>query len=569
MAQSLFLQVVEDNPWHADSLYELGCIADQDGRIDEAVAWFKRAIATNPGSARFHNTYGNLLYARGELNEAAGLYREAIRIAPDFAEAHANIGMVLCDKGETEAGLTFLGKAVELDPQLCEAHYNIGLASVSHGNLDYGIASIRRALELKPDFAEAHSNLIMAMGFDPQLGGEAQYEERRRWQKQQVEPLRLPVPRHDNPPQAERKLRIGYVSADFCNHSAALAFGPMLLHYDRAGFEVTCYANTPREDQFTARFRESVDHWRSILKVPDAEVERRIREDGIDILVDLSGHSTDNRLLLFARKPAPVQVTAWGLVTGTGLDAIDYLFADAVTIPESMRRYFSEEVVELPCLMTYLPLAEPPAVTPLPARERGFVTFGYFNNYVKLSDEALGVWARLLKRVPNSIMLFKAKEFEHAQPRERVQRIFAGAGVESGRISFMGLSSWHEHLKAHGKVDITLDPFPYVGGISTLESLWMGVPVVTLQGATPSNRAAASILTVSGLGEWIAESAEQYLEIATERARNVADLEALRAGLRQRLLASPAGNPQIYAREVEKIYRNIWKKWCAESIGDA
>jgi predicted O-linked N-acetylglucosamine transferase (SPINDLY family) len=554
-------KIIALQPGHADSLYELGRLAAREGRSDEATRWFAQAISANPGAARYHNSYGNLLYARGEFEEAARLYAEAIRVDPEFALAHANMGMVLCELADTEAGLTFLRRAIALDPELHEAHNSIGLALVSRGDVETGIACLRRAVALKPDSPDLHSNLVMSLGF-ARTGNQEQFAERRCWQRSHVEPLQVGIPWHDNSADAGRKLHIGYVSADFRQHSAACAFGPMLLHYDRDDFDVSCYSNSLREDTHTARYRGAVDRWRNICGVPDSEAEKLVREDRIDILVDLSGHTVGNRLLLFARKPAPVQVTAWGGVTGTGLDAIDYIFADAVMIPEQIHGYFSEEVVYLPCPLTYMPHAELPPVARLPASERGFVTFGYFNNYIKLSAAALAVWARLLGSIPNSRLLFKAKEFDRLQPRDRVVRVFTAAGIPPERLSFLGASPWYEHLEAHGGVDIVLDPFPNVGGISTLEALSMGTPVVTLKGETPVNRISASTLTAVGLGDWVAETSDQYLSIAGERSRDIPGLECLRAVLRDRLTASPAGNPGNYVRAVEAIYRGLWRRWC-------
>ena len=550
------------SPGHADSLHVLGQLARQEGRADEAGKWFARALSANPGAARFHNSYGNLLYAQGKLDEAARLYREALRVDPDFTPAHANMGMVLCDQGDMEAGLVHLRKAVALDPEFPEAHNSIGIVLAARGDLASGIASLRRAIALKPDSPDFHSNLIMMLGFDSRAGNQEQFAERRCWQQRHVNPLPAGAPRHDNSKDADRRLRIGYVSADFRQHSAAYAFGPMLLYYDRERFEVSCYSNSNQEDAFTKRYQATVDHWRNICGVPDTEAEKLVREDSIDVLVDLSGHTVGNRLLLFARKPAPVQVTAWGGVTGTGLDAMDYIFADAVMIPEQIHRYFSEEVVFLPCPLTYMPQAELPPVACLPASERGFVTFGYFNNYMKLSTQALAAWAKLLRSVPSSRLLFKAREFGHPQPRDRVLQAFAAAEVAPERLSFLGVSSWHQHLGAHSEVDIVLDPFPNVGGISTLEALSMGTPVVTLKGETPVNRISASILTVVGLEDWVADTPDQYLSIACERSRDLPSLAQLRATLRSRLTASPAGNPRDYVRAVEGTYRRMWRRWC-------
>lgn len=490
------------------------------------------------------------------------MYEQAIRAEPGFALAHANLGMVLCEKRDPESGLAFLRRALAIDPELAEAHNSMGVLLASRGEIESGIASLRRAVALRPESSELHSNLIMTLGLDEHTGLAEHFAERRLWQRRHVDPLGLEAPRHDNRAEPGRRLRVGYVSADFRQHSAAYAFGPMLLHYDRGAFEVSCYSNSRLEDALAARYRASVDRWRSICDISDADAARLVREDGIDILVDLSGHTVGNRLLLFARKPAPVQVTAWGGATGTGLDAMDYIFADSVMIPEGMRRYFSEEVICLPSALTYLPHAELPPLAPSPALKRGFVTFGYFNNYIKLSRNALQLWARLLDSVRSSRLVLKAREFDQPQPRERILEAFTSSGIEAQRVTFLGGSSWYEHVRAQGGVDISLDPFPNVGGISTLEALAMGTPVVTLIGETPVNRISASSLAAVGLSDWIAATPEEYLRIACEKAADVAGLAWLRENLRARLLASPTGNPRQYVRAVEAAYRALWQRWC-------
>src|SRR5262245_26449916 len=340
----------------------------------------------------------------------------------------------------------------------------------------------------------------------------------------------------------------------------------MLTHYDRSQFEVACYHNSSVQDDITEKFRAGVDLWRSVYGKQDDVLAEEIRADQIDILIDLSGHTAGNRLFVFARKPAPLQVSAWGYPTGTGLEAMDYLFTYEVCIPRVEHDYYRERIAYLPCAISFMPLHRAPPIGPLPASASGRITFGCFNNPAKISDEALSSWAKLLNAVDGATLLFKAPPFSHLEHRERVADKLAAAGVESERISFKGGTPWSDHISAHNDVDIMLDPFPYCGGISTMESLWMGVPVVTLHGRVPIGRMSAGILNVLGMSDWVAQTSEDYWQIAQAKCEAVVELAKLRGGLRERLNASALMDPQIYVRAVETAYRTMWREWCAARL---
>jgi protein O-GlcNAc transferase len=329
---------------------------------------------------------------------------------------------------------------------------------------------------------------------------------------------------------------------------------------DRGAVEVTCYSEVERPDEITAHFQAAADRWRLTLGMaPDAMADL-IRRDGIDILVDLSAFTRGNRLLVFARKPAPIQVTAWGYATGTGLSTMDYFFADPVVVPPGEQRYFAEEVVYLPSVLAYTPFPDAPP----PLRADGPLTFGSFNRPSKLNDETLALWARVLAAVPGSRLLLKFGGMDDPALAARVRAVLARHDVAPERVELRGQTSTYDHVAAYGEVDIALDPVPHGGGVTTLEATWMGVPTLTLPGDRVSSRVTASVLTTLGLTSWIARSPDEYVALARRHAANPVALSVLRAGLRDRLAASPICDSVRYCRAVEAAYRAMWRRWCAQ-----
>jgi predicted O-linked N-acetylglucosamine transferase (SPINDLY family) len=369
---------------------------------------------------------------------------------------------------------------------------------------------------------------------------------------------------HTNKPDPGRRLRIGYVSADFREHSAPRVFGGMLTSYDRSQFDVFAYSNfSGKDDRFSNHFKQNVTVWRNIVGLSDEAVSSLIRDDQIDILVDLSGHSSNNRLMVFARKPAPIQITAWGYATSTGMRAMDVFFADPVLVPPSDTKYFTEEVRYLPCVVGSFSLDSYPDLNELPALSNGVVTFGSLNRLVKVSDNAYQAWAAILLAVPQSRLFLKTPELDDASNRERVIEHFSNAGVAADRIIMKGRTSWNEHLRAFHQFDLALDPFPHGGGVTTLESYMMGVPVITLRWPTMVGSVSASIITALGQQDWIANSSKEYVELAIQKASDVKSLAELRRQLRGIFTSSLVGNQTAYTQAVEKEYRKLWQEWCS------
>ncbi len=594
-AAASFRRALKSKPGFADAHNNLGLTLHDLGRFDEACICYRRALQVDSGYAEMHNNLGNALRALARLPDAVASYRQALSLKPDFvaaqnnlglalyaqgllyeaeagfvqalqmntedAQAHSNLGMVWYDLGRLAEAEVSLKRALQIKPDFAHARCNLGNTQLSMGRPADAADSYRQALQSKPDFPMAHSNLIFTLDLMTDVDTAFLQAERRRWDV--IHAAHLHQHRvHDNPRDPARRLCIAYVSADFRNHSAAYAFGAMLTGFKRDEFDVIAYSNSAVEDEMTRRFQQNVTHFRRIDRLSDDAVADLIRADGVDILVDLSGHSAGNRLRVFARKPAPVQITAWGYAAGTGMHAMDVLFADTVFVPADERQYYAEQVYDLPCAIGYFQPDVSPRVNDLPALAAERVTFGSFNRLVKISDPAYRIWSRILQACPGSRMVLKTPALDDEGTRERVLANFTRAGIDPARILLLGKTSHAEHLAAFSQIDIALDPFPHGGGISALEGLLMGVPLVTLRWPTLTGRVSASIMTTLGLSDWVAQTEEQYVELAIQKANDLPALAEIRRRLRSMFAASILGDQASYVAVAEQAYRTLWQQWC-------
>ena len=482
-------------------------------------------------------------------------YDAALRIRPGYAAAHSNRGNALKEAGRLQEALASYEAALRLKPDFAEAHANRGNTLTALGRLDEALASYETALGFKPDHAEAHSNYLLALHYREADAG-AILPAARRFGR-----LFAPASAVVAPRLGGRRLRIGYVSGDFRRHSVSYFFEPLLRHHDRERFELFAYSNNVGDDDTTRRLMAGFDHWRRIRGVGDETVADGIRADGIDILVDLAGHTAHNRLPVFARRPAPVQVSWLGYPGTTGLAAIDYRLVDAVTDPEGEADALATEtLIRLsPGFLCY----GPPADAPLPASRPagGGVTFGSFNNPAKLSPEAVALWAEILHRLPEARLLLKGRPFADGLARGIMEGRFAGHGIAAGRLELTGwLPGDGDHMATYGRVDVALDPFPYNGTTTTCEALWMGVPVVTLAGSRHAGRVGASLLHRLGLDDLVAGDPAAYIGIALGLAGRRDRLAELRQTLRPRLAASSLGDAAGFARAVECAFHEMWER---------
>ena len=557
-----YRRALEIKPDLVVARYNLGNILRALGQLDDAVVSYRQALEIKPDFAEAYYNLGNTLYDLGQPDDAVASYRRALDIKPDYVEVHYNQGTLLLEANRLAEAEASYRRALELKPDYAEAHSNLGGVLKDLGQLDGAVASYRRALKIKPDFAVAHSNLIFTRDLMVGLDSASLQKERKCWDAAHAAHLHQQRT-HSNISDSKRRLRIGYVSADFRDHSAIKAFGGMLTQFDRSQFDVFAYSNFKgKNDKFTELFRQNVTAWRNIVGLSDDAAAESIRQDGIDILVDLSGHSAGNRLLVFARKPAPIQITAWGYATGTGVQAMDVFFADPVIVPPQEKPYFTEEVRYLPCAVGTFFTDPFPDVNELPALSEGIITFGSLNRLAKVSAEAYRAWAEVLLAVPRSRLILKAGELNNASVRERVAGHFTQAGVAADRIIMLGKTSWYKHTQTYNQIDIALDPFPQGGGVTALEGLMMGVPMITLRWPTIAGRISASILTTLGLPDWIAETQKEYVKLAIQKASDLQSQAKLRQQLRGFFTSSVIGDQAAYARVVEKEYRQLWQEWC-------
>jgi predicted O-linked N-acetylglucosamine transferase (SPINDLY family) len=565
-AAACYRRLLELQPNHAEGQNNLGNILGDQGQLDEAIACYQRALEIKPDYVLAYNNLGTAFYDRGQFTKAIACYRQALARKPDDAGVLNNLGNALRDQGQLDAAVACFQRALELKPDFADACNNLGNALKDQGLIPEAIASYRRAVELNPAFAVADSNLVYTHYFLPESNTQIVDEELRRWNRQHAEPLASSIGPHDNDRSPDRRMRIGYLSPDFRLHPVAQFLLPLLESHDHQRFEIFCYASLLVRDAMTDRCRALADVWREVVALSDEQLAGAIRRDRIDLLVDLAMHTAGNRLLVFARKPAPVQTTYLAYCGKTGLRTIDYRLTDPYLEPPLQNEAGnvsrpSEQPIRLPeTYWCYRPLGPTPPVIALPAVQGGQVTFGCLNNFCKATPPTLAVWSRLLRAMPESRLLLHAHPGSH---RDRVREFFAGQGVAPDRVTFVGRVPWEAYFRTYEQVHVALDPFPYGGGTTTCDALWMGVPVVSLAGQTSVGRGGLSILSNVGLPDLVAKDAQQYTRIAIELAGDLPRLRQLRATLRDRLRHSPLMNAPRFARHVEAAYRTMWQRWCA------
>jgi predicted O-linked N-acetylglucosamine transferase (SPINDLY family) len=554
-------------PRHFEAMVGKGLAHLELRHFEVAEAAFNAALAIRPDMAELLAHRGRLNILLGRRAQAEADFDAAVALEPSLELAWRGKAQVSMLTGNVEGAIVACKRVLGQNPTSEVGLTLLGACLGRLGDTPGAIQNFDRALEIKPDYDEAISKKIFYLDFHPGADFAAQQAARSQWWNAVGSrfPRRQLAARALDP---NKRIVVGYVSSDFRNHSAAFAFSPVLRSHDRTSFQINCYSCSPARDSLTAVFQSLADVWVDALTLSDDELADRIQADGVDILVDLSGHTTGNRLGVFARKPAPVQVTAWGSGTGTGLQTMDYLLADPVIIPRDVRHMFAERVHDLPSVITMEPLCD---VQPsaLPMLRNGFVTFGVFNRIDKISDEALSVWSKLLCAVTDSRIIVKHFALDEAFLRDALVGRFVAQGVAQDRVACIGSTDRPGHLQAFENIDISLDPFPQNGGISTWESLYMGVPVIAKLGNGASSRAAGAILKAIGLDDWVADDDDGYVAIAQKFAAMPSSLEEQRANLRARIASSSAGNVMVYTREVEAGYRQFWRDHCASKHQDA
>jgi predicted O-linked N-acetylglucosamine transferase (SPINDLY family) len=595
-AAQIYAALLAAHPTNASLHFNLACALQGIGRQGEAIAHYLAALQIQPALVSAANNLGNAFMAMGRQDDAATYFRLALASDPNHPNALVCLGGILLETGRDGEALELLeravqhhpgnfnarvllvqacdradrrdeadlhlAKAAELKPDDANVRNNVGTRLLSAGRTAEAVREIERAVALDPTAAMLHSNLILSRLYLPNLTATDHLAEARTWNDRHGKPRlgRLPPLANDRDP--ERPLRIGYVSADFYRHPVGFFMNGPLAHHDRAKFNIHCYSSG-RPDAYTEQLRHKGDIWRDVRRASDDDLARAIRQDGIDILVDLAGHTAANRLTVFAMRAAPVQIVGGGHTGTTGLGAIDYLISDSFETPEGYERFYSETLLRMPHdYVCYTPPAYAPAINNLPAMADGTVTFCCYNNIAKLNEEVADVWVEILNQVPGSRLKIEARPLRQAAIADRLRALFTARGIDGNRILLGGGAPHEAFLDFYLQADIALDPLPYSGGLTTLESLWMGVPVVTLPGEGFAARHSLSHLSNLGHPELAAKDRTDYIRIAVGLAQDRTRLAELRRSLRPRMAASPLTDTIGYTRALERTYRDVWRKWC-------
>jgi predicted O-linked N-acetylglucosamine transferase (SPINDLY family) len=558
--------LLTDDPANGEALLFLAGFAHRQGDKQSTLTLLELAAQALPERANVHNNLGMARLELGQWSGAKGSFSRALELDPHYAKAYINLGVASDRLGQADNAVQALHAAIRCAPDLPDAHFNLANVTRDLAQAEESVAHFRRALALDPDYDAARSGLLFVLNYLDGQDPDAVFAEHLAYGRQRAATIAASV-RWQNSPAPDRPLKIGYVSSDFLRHPVGDLLLPVLQRHDRRQYAVYCYANLHLRDDRTPLFTQACDGWREIGDLSDSAVAALIRDDAIDILVDLNGHTGGHRLSLFALKPAPLQASWLGYFNTTGLATMDYLVSDLVSTPVDGRQRFTETIVHLPLPHSRFPYLHPMQAPPVAQRSAGAgsVTFGSFNNLTKLTPHLIALWSRLLRALPSASLILKSKALCNDSVARRIRQAFQQQGVENERLILRANSAHLDMLAQYADIDIALDSFPYTGGMTTLEALSQGVPVLTLCGTSIIERQSASILTAIGLQDWIADTPDAYIEKAIHFANRPAALAALRNCLRERVKQSPLGDVVGFTRELEKCYRTIWRRYC---VGD-
>ncbi len=558
-AVTAFRRALASQPSDPETHHNLAISLHALARFSEAEASYRRALEFKPDYHEAHNNLANVLLAQARFTEAEAHCRRALALKPDFYAAHSDLGNLLEAIGRPSEALKSYRRAIALSPDYHVAHNNLAASLVTLGRLTEAEANCRRALELKPGYREGHDNLLFLLNYQPDKSPIEVYSAYQNFDTCFGQPLRSEWRDHANDRLPGRRLRVGYVSPDFRTHAVRHFFEPLVDRHDKSAVEIFAYAEVPIEDQVTVRIKARVDRWVSTCGLSDAHLADRIRADQIDILVDLAGHTRGNRLLAFARRPAPVSVTTIGFGYTTGLSSIDWFLTDKMVVPEGEEHLFAERPWRIPLCQVYRPAEDMGAVSALPALERGYVTFGTLTRAARINHRVIRVWSAILRRVPRSRLRIDSLNFRDNELCESLAVEFAAHGIAKERLQIGFHSPPWDVMREY---DVTLDCFPQNSGTTLFESLYMGIPFITLKDRVSLGRLGASIAAHAGHAEWIADTEEEYVEKAVGLVANLEDLALVRSCLREEMRVSSLMDESGYVRHVEAAYREMWRRWC-------
>jgi predicted O-linked N-acetylglucosamine transferase (SPINDLY family) len=557
-----YKKAVQAWPFFAEAHREAGHVFRSLGQLQPALLAYRQALQCKPDDPDTHTQLGNIAVHMSRFDEALAHFQSAIKANPHFAEAQHGLGMAYTFQGKVDEAEACFRKACELSPNFPVPRYNLGLALQSQGNLIEAMECLRQAVRLNPNDPVAHASLLSSMNCDPDVDSATLLAEHRRWAERHAPPSSN-WPNYENTPDPNRVLRIGYLSPDFRLHAVAYFMEPILANHNRRQVESYCYADVAAPDTMTQHLQSKAHQWRHTVNMPHEVLFNGIRQDKIDILVDLAGHMGNNRMQVFARKPAPIQVSYLGYPATTGLPAIDYRIVDSVTDPPGEPSCHTEELVRLPDVFCcYLGPPHLPLETSPPSQRSKTITLGSLHKLEKLNDQVIDLWCQILKDLPSARILL-GRDTLQGKTTERLLERFRKRGIDSSRINLRQANSFSlQHMQLYDEMDVSLDTFPWSGHTTACESLWMGVPVVTLRGKRFAGRMVASVLTCLGLPDLIAETPEEYRKLAVKLANDLPRLANLRGRLRSMMVQSPLCDGVAFAKKIEDAYRCMWRRWC-------
>ncbi len=595
-AIDLILQAIRISPKVPMFFYNLGASYHAMSCFEAAIQSYQKALVLNPEYAEVYSNLGNSYKSLGKMDEAISSYQKAIRLKSDFADAYNNLGTAYNRLGQFDNAMACFHKSLSLNPACCECFHNIGNLCKDIGKLSESLLWYQKALaihsghpevsnnigvslqlqgkvseavvwydaalKIKPNYASAHSNKLLALHYDHSGDWASLFQEHLSWDIQHGSGIAHPLSSKRICRNAHEKIHIGYLSPDFKQHSVAYFIEPILKKHDSGRFNVTCYSDTPYPDHVTHRLKESGWEWRDVSGISDDRLFEQIQSDQIHILVDLAGHTAINRMSLFAQKPAPIQVTYLGYPNTTGLQAMDYRITDAVADPPGLTdRWYTEKLIRVPgSFLCYQAPADAPEVSDLPLINADGIIFASFNNRAKITGNVIRTWATILDSVPNARLILKSKALEDPQTRQQLIDRFAACHVGPERLELYGFLPPEEHLGLYHRVDVALDTFPYNGTTTTCEALWMGVPVIVLEGDNHVSRVGVSLLTSAGLNAFIAHSVDDYINKAIKLSQDTEMLSSTRYMLRKMMRDSPLMNAESLTRSLENAYETMWQE---------
>ncbi len=560
IAEQIYRQILQAEPNHVDSIHLLGVIAHQSGNHDAAIEYIGRAIQMNGNSSPFHSNLGEVYRALRRIPESIVCYRRALELNSGDAVAHNNLGTALIAQGKLGEATACFRQAIELRPNYAEAHSNLGNVLKDQGRADEAVPFFRQALQWKSDFIPAHSNLLLTLQYCEGASLAGLFAAHSEFHQLYAASLLGGNSPNVAVREPRERLRVGFVSADFSRHPVGTFLIPLFEHLPRNSLELFCYSDRLTKDDVTERLQASATQWHDVTSLDDERLAQQIRTDQIDILFDLAGHTAHNRLLVFARKPAAVQITWLGYVGTTGLQAMDYILADRHLIPPEAERFYCEKVLRMPDdYVCYHAPEDAPSPGPLSALERGYVTFGSLNNLSKITPNVISIWAEILHRVAGSRLVIRHRGLDEAQTRQQLIDAFSKLGILPDRLDLVGFSPFDTRMDLYNQIDLGLDPFPYSGATTTCDALWMGVPVITCPFETFASRQSMTHLLALGLEELIARDLKDYVGRAVALAEDLPRLANLKAGLRERMAASPLCDGKRFATHFAALLKGVWE----------